>query len=65
MTTTILNRKISEVENKMLNNCSLVTTPILNTKISEVENKIPNHLQVMMDLNGSQNTFVINQHLIC
>ena len=42
MTTTVLNTKISEVENKIPNTSSLVTTTILNTKINEVENKIPN-----------------------
>ena len=43
MTTTVLNTKISEVENKIPNTSGLVTTTVLNTKISEVENKIPNH----------------------
>ena len=43
MTLTVLNTKISEVENKILNICSLVTMTVLNTRISEVENKIPNH----------------------
>ena len=41
MTTTVLNTKISEVENKVSDTSSLVTTTILNTKIIEVENKIP------------------------
>ena len=43
MTTTILNTKISEVENKRPDISNLVTTTILNSKISEVENKIPDH----------------------
>ena len=43
MTTTVLNTKISEVENKMPDTSSLVTTTVLNTKISEVENKISDH----------------------
>ena len=43
MTTTVLNTKIGEVENKISNTSSLVTTTALNTKISEVENKIPDH----------------------
>ena len=43
MTTTILNTKISEAENKIVNISNLVTSTILNTKISEVENKIPNN----------------------
>ena len=40
MTTTALNRKINEVENKILDTSSLVTKTVPNTKISEVENKI-------------------------
>ena len=43
MTKTGLNKKISEVENKIKDTSSLVTTIILNTKISEVEKKIPDH----------------------
>ena len=43
MTATVLNTKISEVENKIPDTSSLVTTVVLNTKISEVENKIPDH----------------------
>ena len=39
--TTAMNKKISEVENKIPNVSSLVTTAVLNTKIGEVENKIP------------------------
>ena len=39
--TTILNTKISEVENKIPNASNLVITNVLNTKPSEVENKIP------------------------
>ena len=42
LTTTILNAKISEAENKISEISSLVTTTVLNTKISEVENKSPN-----------------------
>ena len=41
--TNVLNTKISKVENKMTNFCSLVTTTVVNTKISEVNNKLPNH----------------------
>ena len=41
MTTTALNTKISEAENKIPDTSSLVTATILNTKISEVENEIP------------------------
>ena len=43
VTTTVLNTKISEVENKIPDTSSLKTTTALDTKISEVENKIPNH----------------------
>ena len=43
VSTTVLNTKISEVENKIPDISSLVTTTVLNTKISEVENKIPDH----------------------
>ena len=39
MTTNILNKKISEVENKIQDISSLVTTAVLNTKIGEVEEK--------------------------
>ena len=38
---TVLNTKISEVENKIPDTSNLVTTTVLNTKINEVENKIP------------------------
>ena len=43
MTTTVLNIKISEVENKIPNTSSLATTTVLNTKISELEKKIPDN----------------------
>ena len=48
MTATVLNPKISEVENKIPNTSNLATTNVLNTnvlntKISEVEDRIPNH----------------------
>ena len=39
---TLLNTKINEVENSILNTNSLVTTTVLNTKIIEVENEIHN-----------------------
>ena len=42
VTTTVLNTKISEAENKIPNTSGLVTTTVLNTKLSELENKIPN-----------------------
>ena len=43
VTTTVLNTKICEVENKIPDTSGLETTIALNTKIIEVENKIPNH----------------------
>ena len=43
MTTTVLNTKISEVENKIPNATSLVTISVLDIKLSEVENKIHDH----------------------
>ena len=41
LTTTVLNTKISEVENIIPATSSLVTTIVFNTIIGEVENKIP------------------------
>ena len=41
MTIAVLNTKLTEVENKILNVSNLVTTTVLNTKIREVENKTP------------------------
>ena len=43
MTTTVLNTKYREVENKTPDTRSLLTTIVLNTKLSKVGNKIPNH----------------------
>ena len=43
MTTTDLNRKISEIENKIPDTSSLEATTVLNTKISEVKDKISGH----------------------
>ena len=43
MNATVLNTKVSEVENKIPNTSSLVNTTDLNTKIIEVENKIPDY----------------------
>ena len=40
MTTSVLNTRISEVENKRPDTISLVTTNVLITKIGKVENKI-------------------------
>ena len=43
MTTTALNTKNSEVDNKIPDTSSLVVTTFLNTKLGEVENKITDH----------------------
>ena len=43
--TTVLNTKISEVENKILDTSNLVTKTVLNTKIGEVENKIADNFK--------------------
>ena len=43
MTTTVLNTKISEVENKTSDTSGLMTTTVFKTKITEVENKIADH----------------------
>ena len=43
MATTVLNTKISQVENKIPNTSNLVITTVLSTKFSEVENKILDH----------------------
>ena len=40
VTTTILNTKVSEVENNIRNTSDLVTKTVLNTKINEAKNKI-------------------------
>ena len=41
MTTTVLNTKIIQVENKIQDASKLVITSVLNRKTGEVENKIP------------------------
>ena len=43
MTETVLDTKISEIENKISNARNLGTTTVLITKIIEVENKIPDN----------------------
>ena len=43
MNATVLNTKISELENKIPDTSSLVTTNVLNTKISEVEKNFFSH----------------------
>ena len=43
MRKTVLNTKISEIENKVPDTSGLVTNTLLNTKIGEVEKKIPDH----------------------
>ena len=43
MTTSVLNTRISEVENEIPNTSSFVTTTVRNTKTGEVENKISDY----------------------
>ena len=43
VTTTVLNTKIREVENKIPDTSGLVTTTVFNTKLSKGENKTPDH----------------------
>ena len=43
MTTTVLNTKTSEVENKIPNTSGLATATVLNTKIREAKNKTPDY----------------------
>ena len=43
VTATVLNTKISEVNNKIPHTSSLTTTAVLSSKISEFENKFPDH----------------------
>ena len=43
VTTTVLNKKTSEGENKIPNTSTLVTTTVLNIKNREDENEIPDH----------------------
>ena len=43
MTTTVLNTKITETENKKLDASDVVSKTFLNTKISETENKTPDN----------------------
>ena len=45
MTATVLNTKIIEVENKLLDTSRFGTTTILNAKIGEVESKIGDHVK--------------------
>ena len=43
MSATVLNTKISEVDNKIPGTSNLVNTTVFSTKVSDVENKNPNH----------------------
>ena len=45
MTTTVLNTKISEVENKIPDTSSLHTTTVLNAKFSELKIKVHDHVK--------------------
>ena len=60
MTTTVLNTRISEVENKMPNTSNLVTPTVLDTKFGKVENKIPHALLLNNLINSQQK--VLQQH---
>ena len=51
MTTTALNTKISEVENKIPDGSSLTPTTVLSTKISEVEKKFLIMRNILLLLN--------------
>ena len=48
VTTTALNTKISEDENKIQNITFLVSTTVFNTKIREVEKNFPINLNVLL-----------------
>ena len=50
VTTTVVNTKTREVENKVPDTNSLVTPTVLNTKISEVGNKIRDHAKYLTTL---------------
>ena len=56
VTTTVLNTKNSEVENKIPSTSNLVTTTVLNTKISEVENKISDNSKYITTQKFSKST---------
>lgn len=43
VTTTVLNKEISRVQNKIPNTINLVTATVLSTEISEVDNIISDH----------------------
>ena len=56
VTTAVLNRKISEVENEIQDSSNLVTTTILNTKIGEVENKIDDNAKYITNKESNELT---------
>ena len=63
VTTTVLNTKINEVENKIPNTSNLVTTTILNTKISEfkkltTENVTPKLKQMNLEIQKKLNRHI-------
>ena len=62
MTTIVLNTKISELENKILDTSSLVTTTNVNTNINEVENKISDHAKYINTQKVNKLTASINIH---
>ena len=51
VTTTVLNTKISEFENKIPNTSSLVNTTVPTTKISEIQKKFLIMLNILLLLN--------------
>ena len=49
--------KISEVENKIPDTCSLVSTTVLNRKVREVENRIKDHAKYISTQEFNKLTF--------
>ena len=58
MTTTVLNTKLTEVENKIPDTSSLLTKTVPNKKIGEVENKIPDHAKYIATQEKQQKIFL-------
>ena len=56
VTKTVLNTKISKVENKIPDTSSLVTTIVFYTRIGEVENKILDHAKCITTEDSSKLT---------
>ena len=64
MTATVLNTKISGVENKILDTSNLVTTTVLNVKIGGVENKIPDHAKYITTQEFNKFKFLLQRILL-